>query len=153
LKSRLEQGRIPPVRPVRARRPEPALRAIPVLELAPEPKPEPEPKRSWLEIILDPRSIQWLLAFGGALMVFGLIIYLALQGVFENPTVAAVAFGVGTLMLLLGGWALVLRTRYHMAGRALTLLACLVMPLNIWFYHYQGLMPLEAGGHLWWAAA
>jgi hypothetical protein len=36
-----------------------------------------------------------------------------------------------------------------MAGRALTLLACLVMPFNLWFYDRQGLITLSEGGHLW----
>lgn len=36
-----------------------------------------------------------------------------------------------------------------MAGRALTLLACLLMPLNLWFYDAQGLITLREGGHLW----
>jgi hypothetical protein len=40
-----------------------------------------------------------------------------------------------------------LKTRYQLAGRALTLLACLVMPLNLWFYHAQHLITLQ--GHLW----
>ena len=41
-------------------------------------------------------------------------------------------------------------TRYQLAGRALTLLACLVMPLNLWFYQAHGLVTLD--GHLWAAA-
>jgi hypothetical protein len=54
---------------------------------------------------------------------------------------------VGTLVLLGGGWAMVHYTRYQMGGRALTLLACLIMPLNLWYYHGSGLITLE--GHLW----
>jgi len=41
-------------------------------------------------------------------------------------------------------------TRYQLAGRAITLLACLIMPLNLWFYHAHGLVTLD--GHLWAAA-
>ncbi len=41
-------------------------------------------------------------------------------------------------------------SRYQTAGRAITLLACLVMPLNLWFYHANQLITLE--GHLWVAA-
>jgi hypothetical protein len=87
--------------------------------------------------VLDPRSIQWLLALGGALLVLGLVIWLATLGVFENPAVLAVILGAANAALLGGGWATILRTRYQTAGRALTLLACLVMPLNLWFYHAQ----------------
>ena len=35
---------------------------------------------------------------------------------------------------------------------AVTLLACLVMPLNLWFYDSQGLITIKDGGHLWVAA-
>lgn len=31
----------------------------------------------------------------------------------------------------------------------MTLLACLLMPLNLWFYDAQGLITLREGGHLW----
>ncbi len=115
---------------------------VPVLQPA-------RPKRNLLEILLDPRSIQWLLASGGALLVLGLIIYLGVEGLFQNKLFVACLLGAGTGVLLAGGWALILGTRYHLAGRALTLLACLVMPLNLWFYDAQGLIPIEKGGHLW----
>ncbi len=107
-------------------------------------------RRSFLDVLLDPHSIQWLLASGGGLLVLGLIIWLSSLGLFDNPGVVATALGVGNGVLLLGGLALTLRTRYQFAGRALTLLACLVMPLNLWFYHTHGLITLE--GHLWTAA-
>ncbi len=108
------------------------------------------PRRSAMEVLLDPRSIQWLLATGGGLLVLGLVIWLSSLGLFDNPGVVAAALGIGNGVVLLGGWALTLRTRYQLAGRALTLLACLVMPLNLWFYHTHGLVTLE--GHLWAAA-
>jgi hypothetical protein len=135
LQARLEQDRIPPIRAV------------------PQPLPTPAaPRRSLLEILLDPRSIQWLLAFGGALMVLGLVIYLWIAGIFQNAVVVAGIMGAATVALLVGGWAVICFTRYQTAGRALTLLACLVMPLNLWFYDAQGLITLRDGGHLWLAA-
>lgn len=119
-------------------------------EEAPAHRTKPaEPKRTILEILLDPRTIQWLLASGGALLALGLIIWLLAQGLFENKLFVAVLLGAGNALLLVGGWALMLGTRYQLAGRALTLLACLVMPLNLWFYDAQGLISLEEGGHLW----
>jgi hypothetical protein len=144
LRQRLENERIAPSRPRRV--------------LPPAPRPTlgatasslPQPGRSMLDILLDPRSIQWLLAFGGALVVVGLIIYLWAVGVFANPPVAAVVLGLGNAALLGGGWAVLRFTRYQTAGRALTLLACLLMPLNLWFYHAHQLLTLE--GHLWVAA-
>ena len=55
--------------------------------------PAREPRRPLLEIILDPRTIQWLLGLGGVLLVVGLVIWLAAVGVFENPVVVAVTLG------------------------------------------------------------
>ena len=108
------------------------------------------PRRPLWEIVLDPRSIQWLLGFGGALLVLGLVIWLATLGIFKHAAVVAVALGLGNAALLGSGWAITLRSRYQTAGRALTLLACLVMPLNLYFYHAYDLIRLE--GHLWVAA-
>ena len=99
------------------------------------------------ESLLDPRSIQWILTIGGCLCVLGLIVWLVSLGIFNNPHVLAVALGLGTLALLGAGWFLALRTRYHIAGQALTFLGCVVAPLNLWFYHAQGLVTVE--GHLW----
>lgn len=123
---------------------------IPFVEAAePRSSTPTTPQRNLMEILLDPRSIQWLLGSGGALLVLGLVIWLAASGFFEDPKFLAVCIGVGNALLLGGGWALILRTRYQTAGRALTLLACLVMPLNLWFYNAQGLIVLSEGGPLW----
>ena len=40
-----------------------------------------------------------------------------------------------------------MRSRYRLAGQALTFLACVVVPLNLWFYHSQHLLTLDHG--LW----
>ena len=113
---------------------------------APRPPARPALERM-LEALLDPRSIQYLLLFGGGLAVLGLIVWLVSLGLFEDPTVVAVALAAGTLALLGAGWWVSLRTRFRTAGQALTFLACVVAPLNLWFYHAQGLVTLE--GHLW----
>jgi hypothetical protein len=117
-----------------------------------EPAPAAVPRRPLLEILLDPRNIQSLLAFGAALLVLGLVLFLYAAGVFANPVVVAVLMVAGTVALLGGGWYVIRATAYQTAGRALTLLACLVMPLNLWFYHAQGLHPLTLYEHLWVAA-
>ncbi len=114
-------------------------------------QPPAAPRRNVLEIVLDPRSIQWLLASGAAVLVIGLVIWLAASGLFENKIFVAVLLGAGNALLLAGGWAVIRFTRYQLAGRALTLLACLLMPLNLWFYDYQGLITVK-DGHLWVAA-
>ncbi|MCA9267406.1 MAG: hypothetical protein KDA41_03000, partial [Planctomycetales bacterium] len=121
---------------------------------APPAPPSGRPARSsepWLrrmfEAALDPRSIQWLLTIGGGLMLLGALVWLISRGVLENPLVVAVILGLASLGVLVGGWLLALRTRYKMAGRALTFLGCVVAPLNLWFYHAQGLLMLDQG--LW----
>jgi hypothetical protein len=100
-----------------------------------------------LEALLDPRSIQWMLTIGGGLCVLGLIVWLVSLGVFEDPRVLAAALGVGTLAILGAGWFVALRTRFRIAGQALTFLGCVVAPLNLWFYHTQNLVTVD--GHLW----
>jgi hypothetical protein len=112
-------------------------------------RPAGEPRRGLLEMLLDPRNIQMLLGFGGALMVVGLVILLWVNEYF-SPPVVAIGLGVGNAALLAAGWWLLRSTRYQLAGRALTLLACLVMPLNLWYYHANQLVTLD--GHLWVAA-
>src|SRR6476659_2584012 len=99
------------------------------------------------EALLDPRAIQWMLIIGGGLCVLGLVIWLISLGVFKDPHVLAVALGAGTLAILGAGWFFTLRTRFRIAGQAITFLGCVVAPLNLWFYHSQGLVTVD--GHLW----
>jgi hypothetical protein len=124
----------------------------PLVEAADEPERPASarpPRRNLLEVLLDPRSIQWLLAVGGALLALGLIIWLAAAGLFENKLFVAALLGAGNAGLLAAGWAVLRFTRFQTAGRALTLLACLLMPFNLWFYDAQGLLSLRQGDHLW----
>src|SRR5207244_3510378 len=147
-------GSAPRARPAAA----PAAPSAAVDEPPPMPPPSsrrreefapPAPRRPLLEILLDPRSIQWLLASGGALLALGLVIWLATKGLFSDPLTMAVLLGAGNLALLFGGWFVLLRTPFHLAGRALTLLACLLLPFHIWLYDAQGLILVTEGGHLW----
>ncbi|MCI0640874.1 MAG: hypothetical protein L0Y72_30350 [Gemmataceae bacterium] len=127
-----------------------ALEEVPCDGLAIGPAPPTSTRRNLLEIITDPQSIQYLLAAGGLLFVVGIVIWLTSLGVFENPVTVAAAMGLGNGLLLAGGWAVIQFTRYQTAGRALTLLACLLMPLHLWFYHANDLITLQ--GPLWAAA-
>ncbi len=108
-----------------------------------------QPRRNILEMLLDPRSIQWLLGLGGALMVVGLVILLWVNNYF-TPPVMALVMGLTNIAVLIGGCALIRMSRYQLVGKALTLLACLVMPLNLWYYHAHDLITID--GHLWVAA-
>jgi hypothetical protein len=147
LKQKLERDRAPMVIPVEAepqsRRPRPRSRRVeePEREIA---------RRSMLEILLDPHSIQWMLAAGGALIVLGGVIWLASLGLLRNPLLIAFVLGAGNAALLGGGYALILGTRHQSAGLALTLLACLIMPLNLWFYDTHDLITVDR--NLWVAA-
>jgi hypothetical protein len=137
--ARAQRDRVPPHIPV-----------PPPLPGARPPSHSAAPRRNIFEILLDPRSIQWLLALGGVLLFTGLVVWLRSLGIFENAFVVAGLLGIGTLALLAGGWSIIRFTRFQLAGRAVTLLACLVMPLNLWFYHANDLLTLD--GNLWMAA-
>ncbi|MGI9428354.1 MAG: hypothetical protein ACR2NM_06835, partial [Bythopirellula sp.] len=113
--------------------------------------PEVPPSRrlNWVEVLVDPKTLNGLMTCGAALLVLGLVIWLWSIGVFENKLVVASCLGVANAALLTVG---ILGTRfspYQTAGKAITMLACLVMPLNLWFYDAQGLITLDQGGHLW----
>lgn len=100
-----------------------------------------------LQALLDPRAIQWLLLIGGGLFVLGLIIWLVSIGVFADPKTVAVALGLGSIGVLAAGWYTTLKTQHTTAGHAVTFLGCVVLPLNLWFYHAQDLITLE--DNLW----
>ena len=117
--------------------------------------PSPTPERGdWakrmLIALLDPNAILWLLTFGGGLSVLGLVIWLTSLGVFKNPFVVAGSLGAGSVATLAVGCWLALSTRFVTAGKALSFLSCVVLPLNLWYYESQGMMAVE--GNLWVAA-
>ena len=142
----------PPPRPIN-----PKDIPLPVVEFL-DPPPQqrqpatpPPPTTPWSQrmfaALLDPRSIQWMMMLGGGLMVLGLIIWLVSKRIFENTLVLATALTLGSLAVHAAGCYLVLRTRFKMAGQSLAFLGCILIPLNLWFYHWHGLMTLE--GNLW----
>lgn len=129
--------------------PPPSPRPVPPPYAPAAEPPAPPARRSLFDLLLDPRSIHWLLVSGGVLLAAGLVVWLASLGLFQNPVIVAAAMATGTMGLLATGWSTIRFTRYQLAGRAMTLLACLVMPLNLWFYQANNLITLE--GHLWLA--
>jgi hypothetical protein len=104
---------------------------------------------SVLEIVLDPRNAQWLLIFGGLLMTVGLVILLWVNNLVHAPLVAAL-LGTINLAVLAVGWYLLRKTSHVTAGNGLTLLACLILPLNLWHWHANDLVTVDR--HLWLAA-
>jgi hypothetical protein len=102
-----------------------------------------------LRSLLDPQSLRVMMATGGGLLSAGLVVWLWTVGVFEDPLVAAFALGAANLAMLAMGAGVARSTRYSTAGTAITLLGCLLLPLNLWFYDAQGLITLRHGGHLW----
>ncbi|MFO0978870.1 MAG: hypothetical protein U0996_20850 [Planctomycetaceae bacterium] len=123
-----------------------SLSTPPVAATPPEP---PKPRRNIMEILLDPRSIQTLLGLGGVLMVVGLVILLWLNNFF-TPQITAIGMAVINVVVLGAGMQLIRGTRFQMAGKAVSLLACAVMPLNLWYCHGNDLVTVD--GHLWVAA-
>ncbi len=107
---------------------------------------------SFVERLLDPASINRLMVGSGGLAVLGLVIWLYSIGMFENPLWAAAGLTSANLALLAGGVVLAWRSLYKTAGRGLAMLACIILPLNLWFYDAQGLVTLKDGGNLWIAA-
>jgi hypothetical protein len=105
----------------------------------------------WSELLLNsllsPRSIRWLFVLGGGLMVLGLVIWLASLGVFGDPRLIAGLLSAGSLAVHLTGVLVSMRTQQKMVGQALTFLGCVLLPLNLWYYHAQGLVMLD--GWLW----
>lgn len=110
-------------------------------------------KPSLIERALSPQSLQWMMTVGGGMSVIGFVVWLWSIGLFDNPMAVALVMGGGIAALIAAGIAVVKRTRYQLAGTGLTLLGAMAMPLQLWFYHAQGLIDLNAGGHLWIPAA
>lgn len=133
----------------RHREPEEFVEAILVEESDTAPAEKRKSSRSFIEVLVDPKTLQGLMACGAGLLVVGLVVWLWSIGVFENPMVVATCMGVANCAVIAGGVATVRGTRYQTAGKAITMLGCLVMPLNLWFYDAQGLITLDQGGHLW----
>ncbi len=117
------------------------------------PQPVAGERRAFLELLLSPQSLQWMMACGSGLLVLGLAIWLWSVGVFENSLVVAAIAGGSTMGLIGFGMAMVRKTRHQLAGRWLTLLGALALPLNLWLYDAQGIVTLAHGGHLWIPAA
>ncbi|MBW8883399.1 MAG: hypothetical protein JF612_01195, partial [Planctomycetia bacterium] len=123
------------------------------LDPPPAKTPPAPPATPWTQrmmaALLDPRSIQWMMMLGGGLMVLGIIVWLVSKGIFQNTLVVATALTLGALAVHGSGCFVTLKSRYKIAGQALTFLGCILIPLNLWFYHAHNLRPLTLETHLW----
>ncbi len=106
-------------------------------------------RMSFLERLLDPASLQIMMAVSGGLLFLGFVAWLWTIGLFDQPLHVAIGIGAVNLTLIGVGIGLIKKTRFHLAGRAIAMLGCLTLPLNLWFYDAQGLITLDNGGHLW----
>ncbi len=70
--------------------------------------------------LLNPRSIHMMLMLGGGLMVIGMVIWLVNQGILKEPLHKAIAMTVGSLIIHLLGCTILSKTRFKIAGKALT---------------------------------
>ena len=114
-------------------------------------RPELMPSKPLFERLLSPQSLGWMMSIGGGLLVLGFAIWLWSIGVFENPLILAVSVGALNLSLLgLGIW-LLQNTRHKIAGKGITLLSSLALPLNLWLYDSQSLITIGEG-KLWMPA-
>ena len=102
-----------------------------------------------MERLLSKRSLDLMMLSGGGLLVIGFAVWLWSIGVFENALILAGSVGALNLALIGVGLWMVLATHYKVSGRGLLLLGSLVLPLNLWLYDSQGLIPIDAGGQLW----
>src|SRR5262245_9920703 len=144
----------PPPRPASTASVDTPLPVVEFLDPPPEMKAPPSPPQPpWpqrmMAALLDPRSIQWMMMLGGGLMVLGLIVWLVSKGIFQNTLVVAGALTLGALVVHASGCFVALKTRYKIAGQALTFLGCILIPLNLWFYHAHNLRPMTLETHLW----
>jgi hypothetical protein len=111
-------------------------------------KPGEKPRlERWLEALLDPKTIHYLLGLGGALCVLGVVVWLASLGVFKDALVLGCSLIAGNCFVLAFGVLLAIRTGYRTAGNAVAFLACVLAPLNLWFLHAQNLITVT--DHLW----
>ena len=121
---------------------------------APSQPPADPPGRgrpAWVTALTGPHAVDALLVLGGALTIAGGLVWLASLGVFENPRVVAASLIGGSAAALVAGWVTATRTRYVVAGKAVAALACVGLPLNLWFLHAQDLVTV--GENLWSYAA
>lgn len=99
------------------------------------------PERSFGEIIAD--NIKTIFAMSGALFVGGIALYYRneIYHGLTQPVVQATILALLTLGMLISGILLVRRTEQSIAGRTLTLVGALLVPLNPWFLVRSQLIP------------
>ena len=90
--------------------------------------------------------LQAAASIGGGLGLAGVVVMLHGYGVFDDARIVAALAVVGTGLLIAAGQACH-RFGVDWAGRVLTFLGCVAAPLNLWYWHAQGLVDVHQ--HLW----
>lgn len=105
---------------------------------APQP---PQPRKSLPEIVAE--NIRFIFAISAALFVGGIVLYYRneIYHGLKQPITQAVLLALVTVGCLVTGWTLVRRTEQTVAGRTLTLVGSLLVPVNPWFLVRSHLIP------------
>src|SRR5581483_10417590 len=104
------------------------------------------PRRSLSELVAE--NIKLIFAISAALFVGGVLLYYrnAIYLGLKQPWTQAFILGFATIGCIVGGWTLVRRTNQTLAGRTLTLVGSLLVPINPWFLVRSGLIPESGNG-------
>jgi hypothetical protein len=99
------------------------------------------PARSFSELVAE--NIRTIFTICAALFVGGVVLYYRNEIYFglKQPLNQAVLLAIVTLGSLITGWTLVRRTAENLAGRTLTLVGSLLVPVNPWFLVSSHLIP------------
>ncbi|MEW6731783.1 MAG: hypothetical protein AB1489_10685 [Acidobacteriota bacterium] len=116
---------------------------VPATSLSPAPLPlsPPLPSKSFPELVAE--NINYIFAISTALFVGGIALYYRNEIYYglKQPIVQAAILALVTLGALVSGWTLVRRTEQTIAGRTLTIVGSLLVPINPWFLVRSGLIP------------
>src|SRR5439155_9021065 len=99
------------------------------------------PPKSLAEMVAE--NIRLIFAISTALFVGGVMLYYRneIYHGLKQPIIQASLLVIVTLGLLVSGWTLVRRTAENLAGRTLTFVGSLLVPINPWFLVRSHLIP------------
>lgn len=114
---------------------------------SPEQPEEIVPPKPFTQVVTDNINLIFMLA--SLLFVVGILLYYRreIYTGLQIPYVQASVLGLVTIAMLFTGWVLVRQTYQTIAGRALTILGSLLVPINPWFMVRTGI--LKDSGNSW----